>query len=94
MSLTGPLALLGADRFVPATEPLDRELLDATGKSRPRVVLLAAGGPTDGGFDRLDWSTVVTHHFEALGAEVVRLSSPAAATPTMRRPRRPSARPT
>lgn len=55
---------------MPATEPLDRELLEATGKPRPRVVLLAAGGSSDGGIDWLDWSTVVTHHFEALGAEV------------------------
>ena len=34
------------------------------------MVLLSAGGPSDGGVDWLDWATVVTHHFEAVGAEV------------------------
>ena len=55
---------------MPATEPLDRELLRGTGKARPRVVLLPTGRPTEGGIDWLDWTTVVTHHFEAIGAEV------------------------
>lgn len=64
------MALLGADRFVPAIEPLDRELLAGSRKARPRVVVLPTGGPTDGGIDWLDWTTVVTHHFEAIGAEV------------------------
>jgi cyanophycinase-like exopeptidase len=68
--LSGPVALLGADRFVPATEPLDRELLAGTGKARPRVVLLPTGGSSERGVDWLDWTTVVMHHFEAIGAEV------------------------
>lgn len=62
--------LLGADRFVPATDPLDRELLGGAGKSRPRVVVLPAGGLGQGGLDWVDWITVVSHHFEALGAEI------------------------
>ena len=68
--MSGPVALLGADRFVPATEPLDRELLQGTGKARPRVVLLPTGRAGEGGVDWLDWTAVVTHHFEAMGAEV------------------------
>lgn len=68
--MNGPIVLLGADRFVPATEPLGRELLAGTGRSRPRLVVLHAGGPSDGGIDWLDWTAVVTLHFEANGAEV------------------------
>jgi len=37
-------------------------------------VLLASGGEADGGVDWADWTRVVTHHFESLGAEVEPLS--------------------
>jgi cyanophycinase-like exopeptidase len=68
--VSGPVALLGADRFVPATDPLDRELLAGSGRARPRVVLLPAGRLTRGSIDWLDWTTVLSHRLEALGAEI------------------------
>ena len=38
--LTGRIALVGGDEFRPGCEPMDRELLGATGVDRPRVVIL------------------------------------------------------
>ena len=38
--LTGRIALVGGDEFRPGCEPMDRELLGATGVDRSRVVIL------------------------------------------------------
>ena len=49
--MSGPVALLGADEFLPAVAALDAELLAATGRARPRVTrnwragACRAGGP-------------------------------------------------
>jgi len=66
----GPVALVGAGEFLPAMAEFDRGLLDATGRSRPRVVILPTASYADGEdvFDR--WATLGLQHFRALGAEV------------------------
>ena len=64
----GPVALIGAD-FSPATPDLDRELLAATGRPRPRVVIVATAPsrPDDPAGRTVELSVA---HYMALGAEV------------------------
>jgi len=49
---------------------LDRSLLDATGRARPRVVIIPTASWPDGpaAFER--WATMGVEHFTSLGAEV------------------------
>jgi cyanophycinase-like exopeptidase len=65
----GPVALIGAGAVLSSIVDLDRELLAATGRRRPRVVILATTprGTTDDMARSID---VGVDHFKALGAEV------------------------
>lgn len=66
----GAIALIGSGEFSAAVESIDRELLAATGRRRPRVVILPAmrSGKDDLSFRR--WAEMGREHFTALGAEV------------------------
>jgi cyanophycinase len=68
--MTGPVALLGADEFLPAVAALDAELLAATGRSRPRVAILPTASAPDGEDVFLRWAAMGVEHIESLGAEV------------------------
>ena len=68
--MTGPVALLGADEFLPAVAELDAELLAATGRARPRVAILPTASAPDGEDVFRRWAAMGIEHFEALGAEV------------------------
>jgi cyanophycinase len=68
--MTGPIALVGAGEFLPAMSSLDRQLLDATGASRPRVVVLPTASWPDGEDTFRRWAALGVEHFRALGAEV------------------------
>jgi cyanophycinase len=68
--MSGPVALLGADEFLPAVAALDAELLAATGRARPRVAILPTASAPDGEDVFRRWAAMGIEHFEALGAEV------------------------
>ncbi len=68
--MSGPVALLGADEFLPAVAALDAELLAASGRPRPRVVILPTASAPDGEEVFQRWAAMGIAHFEALGAEV------------------------
>ena len=66
----GPVALVGAGEFLPEMAEFDRDLLLATGRSRPRVVIVPTASWPDGEevFNR--WAAMGVDHFRRLGAEV------------------------
>jgi len=64
------VALVGAGEFLPAMEAVDRVLLAATGRSRPRVVILPTASWPDGEPAFARWSAMGEEHFARLGAEV------------------------
>lgn len=68
--MPGSVALVGSGEFLPAMAEIDAALLAATGRSRPRVVVLPTASWPDGEavFER--WATMGAEHFRALGAEV------------------------
>jgi cyanophycinase len=66
--VNGAIALVGSGEFTPALESLDRELLAATGRSKPRVAIVPAISRGDGALVR--WAEIGRQHFTALGAEV------------------------
>ena len=68
--MVGPVALVGSGEFTPALEAVDRALLAATGRARPRVVILPTASAPDGDavFER--WAELGRQHFTALGADV------------------------
>jgi cyanophycinase len=66
----GPVALLGADEFLPSVAPIDEELLRATGRARPRVAILPTASAPEGDEVFRRWVAMGVEHFEALGAEV------------------------
>jgi cyanophycinase len=68
--MPGPVALVGSGEFLPAMREIDAGLLAATGRARPRVVILPTASVPDGAdvFER--WARVGTEHFSNLGAEV------------------------
>jgi cyanophycinase len=68
--MDGAIALVGSGEFTPALEAIDRELLLATGRSRPRVALLPTASIPDGEGVFLRWAEMGRQHFSALGAEV------------------------
>lgn len=68
--MTGSIALVGSGEFTPALEAVDRDLLAATGRSRPRVVILPTASVPDGEATFLRWAEMGRQHFTALGAEV------------------------
>src|SRR5918995_4645787 len=70
MSQPAPVALVGAGEFLPAMADFDQGLLAATGRSRPRVVVLPTASWPDGEAAFQRWAGMGVEHFSALGAEV------------------------
>ena len=68
--MNGAIALVGSGEFTPALESVDRELLLATGRPRPRVAILPTASMPDGEDVFLRWAEMGRQHFGALGAEV------------------------
>ncbi len=63
-----PLALIGSGEYLPTMAAIDRMLLDATGKERPRVAIV----PTAAGLeDPRQWTDLGCQHFLGLGADPV-----------------------
>ena len=67
--MNGPVALVGADEFLPAMAALDAELLAATGRRRPRVAILPTASAPDGEETFRRWAAMGIEHFSGLGAE-------------------------
>jgi cyanophycinase len=68
--MPGPVALVGAGEFLPPMVELDRSLLEATGRDRPRVVILPTASAPDGESSFQTWVEMGVQHFVELGAEV------------------------
>jgi cyanophycinase len=68
--MPGPVALVGAGEFTPAMAQVDADLLAATGRDRPRVVVVPTASFPDGEVTFRRWADRGTDHFTALGAEV------------------------
>jgi cyanophycinase len=68
--MSGTLALVGSGEFTAALERVDRELLAATGRQRPRVAILPTASAPDGEQVFLRWAEMGRDHFTRLGAEV------------------------
>jgi cyanophycinase-like exopeptidase len=68
--MPGPVALVGAGEFLAPMAELDRGLLEATGRDRPRVVILPTASAPDGESTFRTWAEMGVQHFAALGAEV------------------------
>ncbi len=68
--MAGPVALVGAGEFLAPMAEFDRGLLDATARSRPRVVILPTASAPDGEATFRIWAEMGVEHFAALGAEV------------------------
>jgi cyanophycinase len=66
----GPVALIGAGEFLPAMTSIDRSLLAATGRARPRVVIVPTASAPDGEDVFQRWAAMGVQHFSSLGAEV------------------------
>jgi cyanophycinase-like exopeptidase len=66
----GPIALVGSGEFLPAMSEVDRSLLAATGRDRPRVAILPTASWPDGEEVFRRWASMGVEHFSALGAEV------------------------
>jgi cyanophycinase len=64
------VALVGAGEFLPQMAEVDRGLLAATGRSRPRVAILPTASMPDGEDVFQRWAAMGVQHFSALGAEV------------------------
>jgi cyanophycinase len=69
-SMPGPVALVGAGEFLAPMAEFDRGLLAATGRDRPRVVVLPTASAPDGEATFRTWAEMGTEHFASLGAEV------------------------
>lgn len=68
--MPGPIALLGSGEFTAAMLDLDRDLLAATGRPRPRVAIVPTASWPDGEATFRSWIEQGAAHFGALGAEV------------------------
>ena len=68
--MPGPIVLVGSGEFTPAMEAIDRDLLVATGRTRPRVAIVPTASWPDGDETFRRWIDEGTRHFLALGAEV------------------------
>jgi cyanophycinase len=68
--MAGPVALIGAGEFLAPMADFDRGLLEATGRDRPRVVILPTASAPDGEQTFRTWAEMGVGHFTALGAEV------------------------
>jgi len=68
--MPGPIVLVGSGEFTDAMAAIDRDLLAATGRARPRVAILPTASWPDGAATFADWLDRGHAHFSALGAEV------------------------
>lgn len=68
--MRGPLVLVGSGEFTAAMEEVDRDLLAATGRARPRVAIVPTASWPDGEATFQGWIERGRAHFSALGAEV------------------------
>ena len=68
--MPGPVALIGAGEFLPSMAEFDLGLVAATGRTRPRVALLATASYPDGEVTFQRWIAMGLEHFGSLGAEV------------------------
>jgi len=68
--MPGPVALVGAGEFLDPMVEFDRSLLQATGRSRPRVVILRAATARESEAASQTWADMGVQHLVALGAEV------------------------
>jgi cyanophycinase len=66
----GPIALLGSGEFTAAMLDVDRDLLAATGRRRPRVAIVPTASWPDGEATFRTWIAQGCAHFGDLGAEV------------------------
>src|SRR3972149_3474849 len=60
--MKGAIALVGSGEFTPALEAIDRELLAATGRARPRGAVLPTASAPDGEDGFLRWAEVGPPH--------------------------------
>lgn len=67
--MDGVLALVGSGEFTPAMDAVDRTLLAATGRERPRVAIVPTASWPDGQDVFHRWAAQGEAHFGALGAE-------------------------
>jgi len=70
MPESGSIALVGSGEFLPAMADVDAALLAATGRHRPRVVIVPTASWPDGEEVFRRWATMGVEHFGSLGAEV------------------------
>jgi cyanophycinase len=63
------VALVGAGEFLAPMAEFDRGLLEATGRPRPRVVILPTASAPDGDEVFRSWADMGVEHFASLGAE-------------------------
>lgn len=68
--MPGAVALVGSGEFLPAMTEFDAGLLVATGRARPRVVILPTASWPDGEDAFARWASLGVAHFSGLGAEV------------------------
>lgn len=68
--MVGPVALVGAGEFLPQMAEVDRELLAASGRDRPRVAIVPTASAPDGEDTFRRWADLGCEHFARLGAEV------------------------
>ncbi len=68
--MPGPVALVGAGEFLAPMAEFDLGLLEAIGRSRPRVVVLPTASAPDGEATFRSWADRGVAHFASLGAEV------------------------
>ena len=61
--MPGPIVLVGSGEFTDAMAALDRDLLAATGRSRPRVAILPTASWPDGDSAFLGWLEQGRVHF-------------------------------
>jgi cyanophycinase len=66
--MNGVIALVGSGEFTPAMAGVDRELLAATGRDRPRVAIVPTASWPDGEVVFNRWAAQGEAHFTALGA--------------------------
>ena len=69
--MKGVIALVGSGEFTPAMDEVDRLLLEATGRERPRVAIVPTASWPDGEPVFRRWAEQGIAHFEALGADPV-----------------------
>jgi cyanophycinase len=69
--MNGVIALVGSGEFTPAMVEVDRGLLAATGRDRPRVAIVPTASWPDGESVFQRWAAQGEVHFAALRAEPV-----------------------